>query len=106
MESKAEEVTRALRTLRPAMQADGGDVELVSIENGVVLIRLRGACLACPSAGLTMRLGIERTLKECLPWVVDVVRVSELDRWPDGSRRATDLCGDENHDRAKSKKQD
>jgi Fe-S cluster biogenesis protein NfuA len=69
------QVTEALGRLRPAMQADGGDVDLVAIEGGTVKVRLRGTCLACPSASLTLRHGIERALKEQLPWVADVVRI-------------------------------
>jgi len=69
------EVVRALDRIRPAMQADGGDVDLVSVEGGTVLVRLRGTCLDCPSASLTLKHGIERTLRENLPWVTSVVRV-------------------------------
>jgi Fe-S cluster biogenesis protein NfuA len=72
---EAEQVTEVLRCLQPAMQADGGGVELVSIEHGVVSVRLKGTCLACPSSSLTMKLGIERTLKEKIAWVKEVVRV-------------------------------
>jgi Fe-S cluster biogenesis protein NfuA len=64
-----------LDTLRPAMRADGGDVELVDFERGLVRVRLCGTCIACPSKNLTLKLGIERTLKSRLPWVVEVVRV-------------------------------
>ncbi len=69
------QVQQALDHIRPAMQADGGDIELVSVEDGLVSVRLRGTCLACPSASLTMKQGIERTLREKLPWVITVVRV-------------------------------
>jgi len=72
---EAEQVTEVLRCLQPAMQADGGGVELVSVEDGVVSVRLKGMCLACPSSSLTMKLGIERTLKEKIVWVKEVVRV-------------------------------
>jgi Fe-S cluster biogenesis protein NfuA len=68
-------VTSALESLRPAMQADGGDVELVSVEDGVVSVRLKGTCLSCPSSSLTMKHGVERTLKEKIPEVVKVVRL-------------------------------
>ncbi len=68
-------VASTLETLRPAMQADGGDVELVSVEDGVVSVRLKGTCLSCPSASMTLRHGIERTLKERIPEVVKVVRI-------------------------------
>lgn len=69
------EVEGVLQSLRPAMEADGGGVILVAVDNGRVDVRLKGMCLDCPSAPLTMRLGIERTLKERLPWVSEVRRV-------------------------------
>lgn len=72
---KFESVATVIAQLRPAMQADGGDVELVSVEEGIICVRLQGTCLACPSSNLTIKHGIERTLKEKLPWVMEVVRV-------------------------------
>ncbi|HMH06263.1 MAG TPA: NifU family protein [Terriglobales bacterium] len=69
------EVQRALDRVRHAMQADGGDVELVSVEGGIVSVRLRGSCLVCPSASLTMKLGLERTLLGSIPWVTSVIRI-------------------------------
>jgi len=72
---ETEQVTEVLRCLQPAMQADGGSVELVSVEDGVVSVRLKGTCLACPSSNLTMKLGIEKTLKARIPWVKEVVRI-------------------------------
>ncbi len=74
--SAADQVERVLETLRPAMEADGGGVELVSAEEGVVRVRLRGACLACPSVSLTLKEGLERTLRRVLPWVKGVEQVS------------------------------
>lgn len=70
------EIEKAIELLRPAMQADGGDVEVVSVEAGVVSVRLRGTCLLCPSASLTMKHGIERTLRERFPWITQVIRSS------------------------------
>ena len=70
------EVEAVLNTLRPAMEADGGGVILVAVEEDRVDVRLKGLCLDCPSAPLTMRLGIERTLKERLPWIREVHRVA------------------------------
>ena len=69
------EIREHLDRIRPAMQADGGDIDLVSVQDGIVSVRLRGTCLVCPSASLTMKHGIERTLREKLPWVTSVVRV-------------------------------
>jgi Fe-S cluster biogenesis protein NfuA len=57
------------------MQVDGGDVDLVSEEAGVISVRLRGTCIHCPSANLTLKAGIEKALKDRLPWVREVVRV-------------------------------
>jgi len=71
-----DEVSDTLNRLRPAMNADGGDVELVSIVDGVVSLRFKGTCLVCPSASLTLSEGIERALKESVSWVVRVVRVT------------------------------
>jgi Fe-S cluster biogenesis protein NfuA len=69
-------VEEVLNRIRPAMQADGGNVELVSAEeNGIISVRLQGTCLSCPSSSLTLKQGIERTLKEHLDWVTEVVRV-------------------------------
>lgn len=70
------EVSETLNRLRPAMNADGGDVELVCIKDGIVSIRFKGTCLVCPSASLTLSEGIERALKESISWVVRVVRVA------------------------------
>jgi Fe-S cluster biogenesis protein NfuA len=69
-------VEEVLNRIRPAMQADGGNVELVSAEeSGIISVRLQGTCLSCPSSSLTLKQGIERTLKEHLDWVTEVVRV-------------------------------
>jgi Fe-S cluster biogenesis protein NfuA len=57
------------------MQVDGGNVELVSIEGDVVSVRLMGTCLHCPSANLTLKQGIEQSLRKDLPWIEKVVRV-------------------------------
>ena len=68
------QVETVLRDLRPAMEADAGGVELVGIDGGLVAIRLRGTCLVCPSVELTMKRGIEKTLRERLAWVTEVKR--------------------------------
>lgn len=70
-----EKVEAALKKIRPALQADGGDVELVSVEDGVVKLRLKGACGTCPMAAMTLRMGVERVLKEQVPEVKEVVAV-------------------------------
>lgn len=66
----------ALRAVRPAMRADGGDVEVVGVaDNGQVSVRMCGTCVACPSKELTLKHGIEKTLRERYPWVTGVVCV-------------------------------
>ena len=67
-----EKVEEALEHIRPALQADGGDIELVSVEGGVVKVRLRGACGSCPSALMTLKYGVEERLKEEIPEVESV----------------------------------
>lgn len=73
--SREVSVAQVLDMIRPAMQADGGDVQLVSINEDTVSVRLKGMCLYCPSAGLTLKHGVERVLQERLPWVKAVIRV-------------------------------
>ena len=70
-----EKVEAALNRIRPALQADGGDVELVDVNDGVVQVRLMGACGGCPMATMTLKAGIERVLKEEVPEVQEVVAV-------------------------------
>jgi Fe-S cluster biogenesis protein NfuA len=70
-----EKVEGALAKIRPALQADGGDVELVDVEEGVVKVKLTGACAGCPVSTMTLKLGIERLLKEEIPDVKEVVAV-------------------------------
>lgn len=69
-------VVRILNLIRPAVQSDGGDVELIDISDaGVVKIRLHGACVGCPSSSVTLKLGIERNLKEHIPEITSVEAV-------------------------------
>ena len=70
-----EDVERALAKIRPALQADGGDVVLLDVNEGVVKLRLEGACSGCPMSTMTLRLGIERILKEQVPEVKEVIAV-------------------------------
>lgn len=71
-----DQVSRVINLMRPAMQSDGGDVELVSVnDEGVVSIRFHGACSGCPSSTLTLQSGIERNLKQRVPGVRSVVAV-------------------------------
>ena len=71
-----ERVSRILDLIRPAVQSDGGDLELVEVTaQGVVRIRLHGACVGCPSSSMTLRMGIEQNLKEHVPEVRGVEAV-------------------------------
>ena len=72
LESRVAEV---LERLRPALQMDGGDLELVEVNDGIVFLKLLGACAGCPMSTMTLKLGIERRLKEVLPEVVAVEAV-------------------------------
>ena len=70
-------VQEVIEHLRPLLQADGGDIELVGIDasTGVVSVRLKGACKGCPSAAMTLKMGVERHMKERVPQVTEVVAV-------------------------------
>ena len=71
-----EQVEQALASIRPAIQMDGGDIELVDVdENGVVRVRLVGACVGCPMSIMTLKAGIERILRERVPGVTEVEAV-------------------------------
>lgn len=71
-----EKVQEVLELIRPALQADGGDVELVDVsDDGIVSVRLTGACGSCPMSTMTLKMGIERTLIDKLPEVKEVVQV-------------------------------
>jgi len=68
-----EAIEAALNEIRPALQADGGNVEYIDTnDDGVVLVRLQGACSGCPSASMTLKMGIERTLMEKVPGITAV----------------------------------
>jgi Fe-S cluster biogenesis protein NfuA len=68
-------VLEVLDKLRPFLQRDGGDVELVEIEDGIVKLRLMGACGSCPSSTITLKAGIERALMEEIEGVKEVMQV-------------------------------
>lgn len=70
-----EKVEEALNKVRPALQADGGDVELVEVKDDVVKVRLTGACGGCPMSQMTLKMGIERHLKREIPEIKEVVAV-------------------------------
>lgn len=71
-----EKVRAMLNDVRPSLQADGGDVEFVDVtDDGIVKVRLKGACGTCPMAQITLKMGIEKYLKEKISGIVEVVAV-------------------------------
>ena len=70
-----EKVEKALNDVRPSLQADGGDVELVDVENNIVKVRLKGACAGCPMSQMTLKQGIERYIKNLIPEIIRVESV-------------------------------
>jgi len=70
-----EKVVAVLAQIRPALQADGGDVELVDVNDGIIKLKLKGACAGCPMATMTLQHGIERILKEQIPELKEVLAV-------------------------------
>jgi Fe-S cluster biogenesis protein NfuA len=70
-----EKVEKALDKIRPALMADGGNVELVDVDNGVVKVKLTGACGGCPMSQMTLKMGIERVLKQEIPEISEVQAV-------------------------------
>lgn len=71
-----EQVKQVLDKIRPSLQADGGDVELIDVEDGIVKVRLKGACAGCPMSQMTLKNGIERLLKKEIPEVKSVESAS------------------------------
>jgi Fe-S cluster biogenesis protein NfuA len=72
MKEKVEEV---IGKIRPFLQRDGGDIELVDVVDGVVKVRLKGACGTCPMSMMTLKMGVEKTLKTDIPEIKEVVAV-------------------------------
>jgi len=71
-----EKIEDVLNKIKPSLQADGGDVELVEVgEDGIIKVRLTGACGSCPMSQMTLKMGIERVLKREVPEIVEVVAV-------------------------------
>ncbi|MBW1820443.1 MAG: NifU family protein [Deltaproteobacteria bacterium] len=67
-----EKIQKALDKIRPMLQADGGDVEFVDVQDGVVKVRLQGACAGCPMSQMTLKNGIEKILKKEIPEIKSV----------------------------------
>jgi len=74
-ESVQKRVQAALAEIRPQIQADGGDIDLVAVENNTVKVRLRGACVGCPMSALTLKQGVERIIKQKVPEIQSVEAV-------------------------------
>ena len=70
-----ENVEKVLDELRPFLMADGGNVEVVELDGQIVKVRLQGACGSCPSSTMTLKMGIERKMRESIPEVSEVVQV-------------------------------
>jgi Fe-S cluster biogenesis protein NfuA len=70
-----EKVEKALEKIRPALQADGGNIELVDVVEGIVKVRLTGACGGCPMSQMTLKMGVEKALKQQVPEVKSVESV-------------------------------
>ncbi len=75
MDSVEKRVEAALAEIKPQIQADGGDIDLVAVENGIVKVRLRGSCVGCPMSALTLKQGVERIIKSKVPEIESVEAV-------------------------------
>lgn len=75
MELTIDNVETVLDELRPYLMADGGNVEVVELDGPIVKLRLQGACGSCPSSTMTLRMGIERKLREMIPEIAEVEQV-------------------------------
>ena len=72
-----ERVEKGINRIRPAVQMDGGDIQLVDIVDGVVRVRLVGACVGCPSSTMTLKMGIERAIRTEVPEIKSVEAVDD-----------------------------
>ena len=70
-----ENIEKALDKIRPALRADGGDIELIDVVDGIVKVRLTGACGGCPMSQMTLKMGVEKALKQQVPEVKSVETV-------------------------------
>ena len=75
MQEKQEKVEEVLNKIRPSLMMDGGNVELVSVDNGTVKVKLTGACGSCPMSTMTLKMGIESIIKKEIPDIKEVVAV-------------------------------
>jgi Fe-S cluster biogenesis protein NfuA len=74
-EALKEKVQKAISEIRPNLQADGGDIELIDIENGTVKVKLKGACAGCPMSTMTVKWGVENYLRKKIPEITSVQTV-------------------------------
>jgi len=74
-EETREKVEKAIEEIRPNLQADGGDIELVGVENGIAKVKLKGACAGCPMSAMTVKWGVENALKKKVPGITKVETV-------------------------------
>ena len=74
-ETVKDKVEKALKELRPQLQADGGDIELVEVVKGIVKVKMKGACAGCPMSTMTLQWGVENFLKKKIPGIVKVEAV-------------------------------
>jgi Fe-S cluster biogenesis protein NfuA len=74
-ETVEDKVEKALKELRPQLQADGGDIELVEVVKGIVKVKMKGACAGCPMSTMTLQWGVENFLKKKIPGIVKVEAV-------------------------------
>jgi len=75
-ESLEQRTREVIESFRPYIQADGGDIEFVGVENGIAQVRLQGACVGCPHAAMTLQMGVERHLRERVPEIKGVENLS------------------------------
>ncbi|AFY47220.1 thioredoxin-like protein [Nostoc sp. PCC 7524] len=75
MELTVENVEKVLDEMRPYLMSDGGNVELVELDGPIVKLRLQGACGSCPSSTMTLRMGLERRLREMIPEIAEVEQI-------------------------------
>ena len=94
-EEKYSEVEKALAEIRPFLNSDGGDIELVSVEDNIVKVRLTGACIACSVNQMTLKSGVEMTIKKYVPEIVSVINVSDLETSTEADQIST-LAKEEN----------
>ncbi|MCK9228541.1 MAG: NifU family protein [Syntrophorhabdaceae bacterium] len=70
-----EKVERVIEKIRPLLQRDGGDIQLVDVTDGIVKVRLQGACGSCPMSAMTLKMGVEKQIKQEIPEIKEVVSV-------------------------------